>query len=86
MLYQSKLLIDASKKVGIEFIVHLGVYSSKNDFIPNFFWQDLIEYYLKSSNIPYSNIHPNLITESVLVTETHYMNTLCDEEKGKIII
>ena len=37
MLYQSKLLIDASKKVGIEFIVHLGVYSSKNDFIPNFF-------------------------------------------------
>ena len=51
ILYQSKLLIDASKKVGIEFIVHLGVYSSKNDFIPNFFCQDLIECYLKSSNI-----------------------------------
>ena len=40
MLYQSKLVIDASKKVGIEFIVHLGVYASKNDF--KFFWQDLI--------------------------------------------
>ena len=42
ILYQSKLLIDANKKVGIEFIEHLGVYSSKNDFIPNFFCQDLI--------------------------------------------
>ena len=47
ILYQSKLLIDVSKKVGIEFIVHLGVYSSGNDFIPNFFCQDLIECYLK---------------------------------------
>ena len=47
MLYQSKLLIDASKKVGIEFIIHLGIYSCKNDFIPNFFWQDLIECNLK---------------------------------------
>ncbi len=43
MLYHSKLLIDPSKKIGIEFIVHLGVYSSKNDFIPHFSLHDLIE-------------------------------------------
>ena len=90
MLYQSKLLIDASKKVGIEFIVHLGVYSSKNDFIPHFSWHDLIECYLKSSNIPYSNVHSNVITESVLETnpsikETHCMNTLCDEERERLL-
>ena len=45
MLYQSKLLIDAAKKIGIEFIVHLGVYTSRNDFIPHFSWHDLIECY-----------------------------------------
>lgn len=86
MLYQSKLLIDAAKKIGVEFIVHLGVYTSRNDFIPHFSWHDLIECYLKSSGIPYANIHPNVITESVLVTkpsikETHCINTLCDDAK-----
>lgn len=86
MLFQSKLLIDASKKVGVEFIVHLGVYTSRNDFIPHFSWHDLIECYLKSSNIPYTNIHPNVITESVLVTnpsikETHCISTLCGDAK-----
>lgn len=86
MLYQSKLLIDAAKKVGTEFIVHLGVYTSRYDFVPHFSWHDLIECYLKSSGIPYTNIHPNVITESVLVTnpsikETHCINTLCGDAK-----
>ena len=34
MLFQAKLLIDAAKKNGVEFIVHLGVYTSRYDFIP----------------------------------------------------
>ena len=55
-----------------------------------FFCQDLIECYLKSSNIPYSNVHSNIITESILVTnpsikETHCMNTLCDEERERLL-
>lgn len=86
MLYQAKLLIDAAKKVGVEFIVHLGVYTSRNDFVPHFSWHDLIECYLKASGIKYANIHPNVITESVLVTkppiqETHYITTLCGDAK-----
>ena len=43
MLYQVKLFIDAAKKVDIEFIVHLGVYTTRNDYIPHFSWHDLIE-------------------------------------------
>ena len=86
MLFQAKLLIDAAKKVGTEFIVHLGVYTSRNDYIPYFSWHDLIENYLKSSGISYCNIHPNVITESVLVTkpsikETHCITTLCGNAK-----
>ena len=69
MLFQAKLLIDSAKKNGIEFIVHLGVFTSRNDFIPHFSWHDLIECYLKSSGIPYCNIHPNVIIKSVLVTK-----------------
>ena len=46
-------------------------------------------FYLKSSNIPYSNVHPNIITESVLVTnpsikETHCINTLCGDLKTRM--
>ena len=43
MLYQVKLFIDAAKKVDIEFIVHLGVYTTRNDYIPHFSWHYLIE-------------------------------------------
>ena len=86
MLFQAKILIDAAKKVRTEFIVHLGVYTSRYDFIPHFCWHDLIECYLKSSGISYCNIHPNVITESVLVTkpslkETHCISTLCGNAK-----
>ena len=86
MLYQSKLLIDAAKKVGTEFIVHLGVYTSRYDFVPHFSWHDLIECYLKSSGIPYTNIHPNVITETVInanqnLKENHVINSLVGDEK-----
>jgi uncharacterized protein YbjT (DUF2867 family) len=86
MLFQAKLLIDAAKKNGVEFIVHLGVYTSRYDFIPHFSWHDLIECYLNSSGIPFCNIHPNVITESVLITkpsikETHCISTLCGDAK-----
>ena len=86
MLFQSKLLIDEKKKNGVEFIVHLGVYISRYDFVPHFCWHDLIECYLKSIGTSYCNIHPNVITESVLVAkpslkETHCISTLCGNAK-----
>ncbi len=69
MLRQSKMLIDAAVEAGVSHIVHLGVFSSGRDLIPHFNWHDLIETYIKASGIAWTNLHPNVIADSVLVTD-----------------
>ncbi|EWZ29179.1 hypothetical protein FOZG_17265 [Fusarium oxysporum Fo47] len=69
MLYQSKMLIDASAAAGVKFVVHLGVYSSGRDHIPHFGRHDMVETYIKASGLAWTNLHPNVILDSVLVTE-----------------
>lgn len=69
MLYQSKNLIDAAVAAGVEFVVHLGVYSSGRDQIPHFSWHDMVETYIKASGLAWTNLHPNVILDSLLVTE-----------------
>jgi uncharacterized protein YbjT (DUF2867 family) len=69
MLYQSKLLIDAAAAAGVKFVVHLGVYSSGRDHIPHFSWHDMVETYIKASGMAWTNLHPNVILDSLLVTE-----------------
>jgi len=69
MLYQSKRLIDAAELAGVKFVVHLGVYSSGRDSIPHFCWHDMVETYIKTSKLTWTNLHPNVILDSILVTE-----------------
>ncbi|KAH6839374.1 NmrA family protein [Alternaria alternata] len=69
MLYQSKMLIDAAAAAGVKFVVHLGVYSSGRDHIPHFSWHDMVETYIKASGMAWTNLHPNVILDSLLVTE-----------------
>jgi NAD(P)H dehydrogenase (quinone) len=68
MLYQSKMLVDAAVAARVSHIVHLGVFSSGRDHIPHFTWHDLIETYIQASGIAWTNIHPNVILDSLLVT------------------
>lgn len=76
MLFQAKTLVDAAKAAGVKHIVHLGVYTSRNDFVPHFTWHDLIESYIASSGMAWTNIHPNVVTESILVTNPPIEETL----------
>lgn len=69
MLFQSKKLVDAAVDAGVSHIVHLGVFSSGRDLIPHFTWHDLVENYIKSSGIAWTNLHCNVITESILVID-----------------
>ncbi|KAK4632276.1 NAD(P)H azoreductase [Fulvia fulva] len=69
MLYQGKIFIDAAEPAGVKFVVHLGVYSSGNDAIPHYVWHDMVETYIKASKLAWTNLHPNVILDSVLVTE-----------------
>lgn len=84
MLFQAKMMVDAAKEAGVKHIVHLGVFTSRHDPIPHFVWHDLIESYIASSGISWTNIHPNVVTESVLVTdppmtETNSFTIMCGD-------
>ncbi len=60
MLVQSKAIIDEAKKAGVKHIVHLGVFTPKADcYDPHFAWHQMIEVYIKYSEISYTFLHPN---------------------------
>lgn len=86
MLRQSKMLVDAAVDAGVKHIVHLGVFTSRRDLIPHFIWHDMIETYIAASGLAWTNIHPNVISDSVLlqdppVTESHTFNVNFGEAK-----
>jgi NAD(P)H dehydrogenase (quinone) len=66
MLAQSKAIVDVSKKVGIKHLVHLGVYTPQFDcYDPHFAWHQMIEAYIKVSDIPYTFLHPNVFMQNL---------------------
>lgn len=69
MLYQSKKFVDAARDAGVSHIVHLGVFTSRQDLIPHFNWHDLIETYIEASGISWTHLHPNVIADSILVID-----------------
>lgn len=75
MLFQAKQLIDAAREANVAHIVHLGTYTSRRDPIPHFTWHDLIESYINASGMAWTNIHPNVVTESVLDTRPSFLET-----------
>lgn len=65
MLVQSKALVDAAKKAGVQHIVHLGVFSPQFDcYDPHFAWHQMVEAYIKESGIPYTFLHPNAFMQN----------------------
>ena len=66
MLTQSKVLIDSAKKAGVQHIVHLGIFGEWDCTDPHFVWHQLIESYLKTSGLQWTNLHPNMFMENVL--------------------
>ena len=66
MLTQSKTLVDAAKKAGVSHIVHLGIFGEWDCTDPHFAWHQLIESYIKTSGIKWTNLHPNMFMENIL--------------------
>lgn len=83
MLYQSKKFVDASVNAGVTHIVHLGVFTSRQDFIPHFNWHDLVETYIEASGIAWTHLHPNVIADTIFafasITETHSFPVYWDD-------
>ena len=65
MIHQAKTLVDAAKDAGVEFIVHLGIFGNGKTTDPHFAWHEIVESYIKSSGIAWSNIHPNTFYDVV---------------------
>jgi NAD(P)H dehydrogenase (quinone) len=66
MLHQSKTLVDAAKKAGLQHIVHQGIFGEWDCTDPHFAWHQMIETYLKASGIAWTNLHPNYFMENLL--------------------
>src|SRR4030081_1264550 len=67
MLVQSKSLIDAAKRNGVNHIVHLGAFTRDHDVSATVFaWHQMIEAYLRDSGIAWTNLHPNMFMQSFL--------------------
>jgi len=67
MLVQSKSLIDAAKRNGVNHIVHLGAFTRDHDaYATVFAWHQMIEAYLRDSGIAWTNLHPNMFMQSFL--------------------
>src|SRR2546428_10522250 len=67
MLVQSKSLIDAAKRSGVNHIVHLGAFTRDHDaYATVFAWHQMIETYLRDSGIAWTNLHPNMFMQSFL--------------------
>src|SRR6266478_5920269 len=67
MLVQSKSLIDAAKRNGINHIVRLGAFTRDHDaYATVFAWHQMIEAYLRDSGIAWTTLHPNMFMQSFL--------------------
>lgn len=66
MVVQSKTLIDAAKKAGVEHLVHLGVFSPAWDCTaPHFAWHQMIEVYIQHSGFKWTFLHPNCFLQNL---------------------
>src|SRR5437870_5160447 len=67
MLVQSKSLIDAAKRNGVNHIVHLGAFTLEHDsYATVFAWHQMIEAYLRASGVAWTNLHPNMFMQNLL--------------------
>jgi uncharacterized protein YbjT (DUF2867 family) len=69
MLDQARNLVDAAVDAGVDHIVHLGVFGAGEHRIPHFTWHAQIETYIEASGIAWTHLHPNVISDSILVTQ-----------------
>jgi NAD(P)H dehydrogenase (quinone) len=67
MLVQSKSVIDAAKRNGVNHMVHLGAFTRDRDsYATVFAWHQMIEAYLRESGVAWTNLHPNMFMQNLL--------------------
>lgn len=66
MLAQSKAVVDAAKKAGVNHIVHMGAYAADDTTIVHLGWHQFIERYIESTGIGFTHLRPNWFMQNLL--------------------
>jgi uncharacterized protein YbjT (DUF2867 family) len=64
-LIQSKIIIDASAKAGVSYLVNLGSHGADDTVWSPIGWNRLVEAYLKVSGVGYTTLRPNYFMNNV---------------------
>lgn len=66
MITQCKTFVDAATKAAVEHLVHLGVFTPEWDCTdPHFAWHQMVEVYIKNSQIKWTFLHPNCFMQNL---------------------
>ncbi|MDB5660524.1 MAG: hypothetical protein JWS10_3139 [Cypionkella sp.] len=66
MTHQTKTLVDAAKKAGVQHIVNQGIFAAEDATDSKSSWFALVEAYIESSGIAWTHLHPNVFLENML--------------------
>jgi uncharacterized protein YbjT (DUF2867 family) len=66
MVHQSKTIVDAAADVGVNFIVHLGIFGNGRMTDPRFAWHELVERYIEGSGVSWAHLHPHFFMGNLL--------------------
>jgi uncharacterized protein YbjT (DUF2867 family) len=66
MTHQTKTVVDAAKKAGVQHIVNQGVFAADDATDSKYCWFALVEAYLEASGIAWTHLHPNVFLENLL--------------------
>lgn len=66
MLRQSKRVIDAAKRSGVDHIVHIGASGADTSEVAHWGWHQMIEAYIEQLGFRYTHIRPEAYMQNVL--------------------
>ena len=66
MLRQSKDLVNAARRAGVNLIVHLGACGNDDTRVAHYGWHQFIERYIEWSCIPFVHLRPEIFMQNLL--------------------
>lgn len=66
MLVQSKAILDAAKRAGVEHVVHLGAWATDDTTIVHLGWHQFVERYIEWAGFRFTHLRPNVFMQNIL--------------------
>lgn len=66
MLKQSYALLNAAKRAGVKYVVHLGAPGHDNTEVAHWAWHQFVERYIEWSGFEYTHLRPELFMQNLI--------------------